>query len=181
MISVSLSSTLRYQECHPEYGGSYCGGRGTKSSLCHHATRRLFLRRVPESPAPVSRSCGHHPAQEHVCYAPGHSTGNNTLQWHKSKYCAVFCSVPLDFSCFFTVIVCSSKMLWCHSAELCFALWIKYLALLYLQKRSLSDAFSSDGNLWQVNSKKEKSTKEASAVALKWMWSTDTQHKKESN
>lgn len=72
-----VSPPLRYQECHPEHGGSYCGSRGTKSSLCYHATGRVLLWGVPEGSAPVGRSCGHHPAQEHVCYAPGHSTGED--------------------------------------------------------------------------------------------------------
>lgn len=71
-----MSCVLRYQECHPEHGGPYCGGRGAKSSLCNHAAGGLLLWQVPESPAPVSGGCGHHPAKEHVCYAARHSAGS---------------------------------------------------------------------------------------------------------
>lgn len=69
--------SFRYEECYSEHGGSHCGGGGTKSSLRGHATGRLLLWQVPESPAPVSRSCGHHPAQEHVYCASGHSAGKH--------------------------------------------------------------------------------------------------------
>lgn len=68
---------FRYAECHSEHGGSHCGGGGTKSSLRGHATGGLLLWQVPESPAPVSWSRRHHPAQEHVYCAPGHSAGNH--------------------------------------------------------------------------------------------------------
>lgn len=69
--------SLRYEECYSEHGGPHRGGGGTKSSLRGHATGRLLLRQVPESPAPVSRGRGHHPAQEHVHCASGHSAGKH--------------------------------------------------------------------------------------------------------
>lgn len=162
------SCPFRYQECHPEYGGSYCGSRSTKSSLCYHAASGLLLWRVPESSAPVGRSCGHHPAQEHVYYAPGHSAGNNNTQI-KVSCCMRF--LPFHPQLFSTLIVCSSKMQWCH----CCIVNSIFSTSLYLLKSFVSDAFGSEGYLWHLWIATKKCPKEAT---FKWMWSADIQHKK---
>lgn len=69
----------RYQECHIEHRGAYCGGGSAKPPLCHHAAGGLLLWEVSESPAPVRWGCGHHSPQEYVHHAAGHSAGNNAL------------------------------------------------------------------------------------------------------
>lgn len=102
-MTLMCRPVLRYEECHSEHGGSHCGGGGTKSSLRGHATGGLLLRQVPESPAPVSWSRGHHPAQEHVYCAPGHSAGNHiSYVMEKADMGFPVCSSAYRrFSCFF--------------------------------------------------------------------------------